>query len=114
MDAIRGDVEELAREIALCLRYCSVTFRGLRPKEVTLTGGQAYDSAMVRLLSEQLGVPCEVGQPLKGIDMSAVDLGGDRRGMFAEWGVCAGLAFLAGECERTSRKSNHEGNRLSA
>jgi len=114
VDAIRGEVEELAREIALCLRYCSVTFRGLRPKEITLTGGQAYDSAMVQLLEDQLGLPCEVGQPLHGVDTSGVDLGGDRRGMLAEWSVCAGLAFRAKECERTSRKDDHERNRLSA
>ena len=114
VDAMRGVVEDLAREIALCLRYCSVTFRGLRPRQVTLTGGQAYDAAMVRLLAEQLGAPCEVGQPLKGIDTSGVDLGGDRRGMLAEWGVCAGLAFRAEEFERNTRKSDHEKNRLSA
>jgi len=114
VDAIRGQVEELAREIALCLRYCSVTFRGLRAREVTLTGGQAYDAEMVKMLGEQLGVPCEVGRPLKGIDLSAVDLGSDRRTMLAEWGVCTGLALRARECERTTRKRDHEGHRLSA
>lgn len=54
LDAIRGPVEALAREISLCLRYCSVTFRGLRPAEVTLTGGEAYDPAVVKLLGECL------------------------------------------------------------
>jgi type IV pilus assembly protein PilM len=114
LDALRGEVADLAREIALCLRYCSVTFRGLHPKQVTVTGGQAYDQAMVQLLSEQLGVECHVGQPLKSVDTSAVDLGADRRGMLAEWNVCAGLAFRCAESERNSRKNSHGRNRLSA
>ncbi|HUT02051.1 MAG TPA: pilus assembly protein PilM [Phycisphaerae bacterium] len=114
LDAVRGQVEELAREVALCLRYCSVTFRGLRAKRVTMTGGQAYDPAMVRLLGEQLGVECVIGQPLRGVDTSGVDLGGDRRGMLAEWAVCAGLAFRPEESERGGRKRSHEADRLPA
>ncbi|HUU60291.1 MAG TPA: hypothetical protein VMZ50_12160, partial [Phycisphaerae bacterium] len=91
-DALRGEVEALAKEIALCLRYCSVTFRGLRPDRVTLTGGEAYDPAVRNLLQENLGIECVLGQPLKGIDVSDVDFENDRRATLAEWAVCAGLA----------------------
>ena len=91
-DAVRAEIEMLGKEIALCLRYCSVTFRGLRPEEITLTGGQAHDPAVVNLLSEHLNLPCRVGLPLKGIDLSSVDLGSDRRATLAEWALCAGLA----------------------
>lgn len=114
IDAVRGKVEELGREIALCLRYCSVTFRGLRPRRVMLTGGQAYDPAVMKLLGEQLNVECHVAQPLRGIDTSGADLGGDRRGMLAEWNLCTGLAFRSAQYERSVRKSDHERNRLSA
>ena len=114
VDAVRGKVEELGREIALCLRYCSVTFRGLRPKRVMMTGGQAYDPAVMKLLGEQLNIECQIAQPLRGIDTSAVDLGSDRRGMLAEWNLCAGLAFRSAEYERTARKINNEPDRLSA
>jgi len=113
-DAVRGVVEDLARELALCLRYCSVTFRGLRPARVILTGGQSYDPALVSLLADNLGIECEVGQCLKGVDTSRVDLGGDRRGMLAEWSVCAGLAFQNMSSERSLRKVEHAGRRLSA
>jgi len=114
LDAVRGEVEELAREIALCLRYCSVTFRGVRPRRVIMTGGQAYDPAMAHLLGEQLGVDCRIGHPLKGIDTSGVDFGSDRRGVLAEWSVCAGLAFRCAEFERSLRKGKDETSRLSA
>ena len=114
VDAVRGKVEELGREVALCLRYCSVTFRGLRPKRVMLTGGQAYDPAVMKLLGEQLNIECQIAQPLRGIDTSSADLGGDRRGMLAEWNLCAGLAFRSAQYERTARKINNEQDRLSA
>ena len=92
-DAVRGEVEALAREIALCLRYCSVTFRGLRSRRITLTGGETYDRALVDLLTGQLGTPAVVGEPLRGVDISGVDLGANRRGTATEWALCAGLAF---------------------
>ncbi len=114
VDAVRGKVEELGREVALCLRYCSVTFRGLRPKRVMMTGGQAYDPAVMKLLGEQLNIECQIAQPLRGIDTSVADLGGDRRGMLAEWNLCAGLSFRSAQYERTARKINNEQDRLSA
>jgi len=91
-DAVREELEALAKEISLCLRYCAVTFRGLRPEKVLITGGEAYDPAVCELLSEQLNLQCRIGRPLKGIDVSVVDLGADRREMLSEWAVCSGMA----------------------
>ena len=109
-DAIRGEVDLLGKEIALCLRYCSVTFRGVRPSGVVLTGGEAHDPAVVSLLGEHLNMPCSVGQPLRGIDVSAVDLGGDRRSNLAEWTLCAGLAARDSEMP-AERSEDEDGNR---
>jgi type IV pilus assembly protein PilM len=114
LDAIRGQVEEIAREVALCLRYCSVTFRGLRPSRVTLTGGEAYGPAVVKLLDEYLDYECEVGQPLKGIDLSQVTLAGDRRGVLTEWSVAAGLALRTLIDTEPERKGADAPSRLSA
>jgi len=113
-DAVRGELEALGREIALCLRYCSVTFRGLRAERIILTGGQAYDPSVVKLLSEQLGIECVIGQPLQGISLSGVTFGGNRRGMLSEWTICAGLSvrFLGDGDQRDD--AEHEQRRLSA
>jgi len=113
-DAIRGEAEALAKEVHLCLRYCSVTFRGLRPGRITLTGGESYDPALRDLLKEQLGMECGVGQPLRGIDVSGVDLGADRRGVLAEWAVCAGLALRCVALPGEGQEEEHEQHRLSA
>ncbi len=113
-DAIRAEVEELAREIALCLRYCSVTFRGLRAREVVVTGGQAYDRSIVKLLGEQLGIECVVAHPLRGVDVSRVPFGGNRRGMLSEWALCAGLAMRDIDPAETIPETDHGPRRLSA
>lgn len=92
-DAIREQVEALGREISQCLRYCSVTFRGLRPRKITLSGGEACNRRLVESLNEYLDCECVVGQPLRGIDLGGVEMGGERRGELAGWSVAAGLAI---------------------
>lgn len=112
-DAVRGEVESLAKEIALCIRYCSVTFRGLRCTTATVTGGEAYDPAVCELLSRHLGMPIEVGQPMKGFGIGSLQLG-NRRGMLAEWTVCAGLAIRGMEPEPAKKDGDDGESRLSA
>jgi type IV pilus assembly protein PilM len=114
LDAIRGPVEALAREISLCLRYCSVTFRGLRPVSITLTGGEAYGPALVKLLNECLDFECVVGEPLQRIDMGSISLGSDRRGTLTEWSVATGLALRGLVYGENARTGGDEGSRLSA
>ena len=92
-DAVRGKVEELAREITLCLRYCSVTFRGLRPNTVLMAGGQIYDPAVTELLGENLGIECNLAQPMRGIDVSRIKPGMGRGTPMCEWAVATGLAM---------------------
>ena len=113
-DAVRAELESLAREVALCLRYCSVTFRGIRPESVTVTGGQAYDPSVLKLLSEQLGVDCQVGKPLWGVELpdSVPEL--DRRGAMPEWALCVGLAMRETEGKDIGQELGPREHRLSA
>ncbi len=113
-DALRVEVEALSKEVALCLRYCSVTFRGLRSQNVIVTGGQACDPNVVKLLSEQLGVECVVGQPLRSLDVSSVAFGGDRRAAMPEWALCTGLALRQIEAGASVTDVKNARNRLSA
>ncbi len=113
-DAVRGSVEALAREISLCLRYCSVTFRGLRPAEITLTGGEAYDPAVAKLLGQCLDCRCVVGRPLEGVEISGVDLGEDRRSVLTEWSVATGLALHGLWAGGTVGTWSHERDRVPA
>lgn len=113
-DAIRPLAEDLAREVSLCLRYHAVTFRGSKPDGVTLVGGESYDPNVVRLLQESLGVPCEPGNPLRGVELSRVDLGANRRGRLSEWALATGLALRNLPLSNRVREAGDEADRLSA
>jgi type IV pilus assembly protein PilM len=91
-DATRGIMEELGREIALCLRYCSVTFRGQRASRVKLIGGEAADADLLAALQTVLPIPAEAGRPLHSIDTSRMKPT-DRRGTMSEWAVAVGLGL---------------------
>jgi type IV pilus assembly protein PilM len=91
-DAARSTMEELGREIALCLRYYSVTFRGQRPQKVKLIGGEAADPLLLGVLNASLGIPVEAGRPLFSVDTSRMD-SSDRIGFGSEWATAFGLAL---------------------
>jgi type IV pilus assembly protein PilM len=95
-DATRSPIEELGREISLCLRYYSVTFRGHRPTRLRLVGGEACDPQLQSLLNAALVIPVEVGRPLFSVGTSRMKPT-DRRGSMCEWALALGL------CLRTTR-----------
>lgn len=91
-DATRSTIEELAREIALCLRYYSVTFRGHRPGKVRLVGGEAGDPQLLSILGAALPIPVETGRPLLSVNTDAMKAQ-ERRGYLSEWAVALGLGL---------------------
>jgi type IV pilus assembly protein PilM len=91
-DATRSAMEELGREISLCLRYYSVTFRGQRPTRLRLVGGEAWDPQLQSLLNAALVIPVEVGKPLYSVDTSKMRPN-DRRGSMCEWALALGLGL---------------------
>ena len=113
-DAVRPGVEELARELSLCLRYCAVTFRGCKPEDMILLGGEAYDPCLRELISEYTSIPCRIGRPLQGLDLSQVELGSDHRGPLCEWAVASGLALRDLFAGSKGREGSNGRHRLSA
>lgn len=92
VDATRHTMEELSREVSMCLRYYSVTFRGHRPSKVRLTGGESCDSLLQGVLNSALTIPVEVGRPLYSVDTSRMRAA-DRRGTMCEWTLAFGLSL---------------------
>ncbi|HVX84589.1 MAG TPA: pilus assembly protein PilM [Phycisphaerae bacterium] len=89
-DAVRTPLEELARELDMCMRYFAVTFRGTRPDVIHLVGRQADLPQVGSILSAALGVRMEAAQPLRGV----AELGDVARpDRSAEWAVAAGLSL---------------------
>ncbi len=91
-DATRGAIEELGREISLCLRYYAVTFRGQRPSRLRLVGGEASGGQLQHLLAASLAIPVETTRPLFSVDTSRL-APADRHGMMCEWAMAFGLSL---------------------
>jgi type IV pilus assembly protein PilM len=91
-EAMNGAIEELAREISLCFRYCAVTFRGKRPGRVIFTGGNAHEQALLDALKRHMTIEVEVAKPLGSFDTSDVNLA-DESGLHCEWAVAVGLSL---------------------
>ena len=96
-EAVCAVAENLAREVALCLRYYTVTFRGKRVERAVFAGGGAYEDILLDVLRRQLAVEIEVAEPLRGFDLSNgkanVNFYGDRRGLLCEWAVAVGISL---------------------
>ncbi len=85
-EAIRPGLDQLASELSMCVRYFSVTFRGQPISQVVLSGGEASDT-LLEWISGRLGLPCELGNPLRSFSNTAP---ANRAG---QWDVAAGLAL---------------------
>ncbi|MFN0021543.1 MAG: pilus assembly protein PilM [Pirellulaceae bacterium] len=85
-EATRGIIDRLGGELALCVRYHSVTFRGQPLARVVLGGGEATPQ-LAESIGKILNLKCELSDPFRDLPMPR-DLG--RRGL---WDVAAGLAL---------------------
>ncbi len=91
-NAIKPAIEQLSKEVALCLRYHSVTFRAERPDHITIAGDGA-NPTVAAILSESLQVPVVVGKGLNaGACESAFDAVELETGL-PQWTTALGLAM---------------------
>ncbi|HEY4329707.1 MAG TPA: pilus assembly protein PilM [Phycisphaerae bacterium] len=89
-DATRAPLEELARELDMCMRYYVVTFRDARPEIISIAGRQAAFAHVRENLAATLGLQVEEAQPLRGVAELGDAARPDRSG---EWAVAAGLSL---------------------
>jgi type IV pilus assembly protein PilM len=85
-EATRPVLERLMSELAMCVRYHSVTFRGQPIARVVVSGGEATQP-LVEALSKHLDVKAELSDPFRSLP-TVPNLG--RKG---QWDVAAGLAM---------------------
>ncbi|MBC24319.1 MAG: hypothetical protein CMJ32_10445 [Phycisphaerae bacterium] len=109
-DATRGILQELAREISLCLRYYGVTFRGTPPLGVILSGAEALephlDEAIAEATSLQVDHDDNIGS-LKRLYGSGIS---PRLGFGAghsSWSAAIGLALRGVQEESSERRDEH-------
>lgn len=85
-EATRPVVDRLLGELAMCVRYHSVTFRGQPLERLVLGGGEA-SAQLLEVFQKRLGLKCELSDPLR-LFQTAVN-----RGRLGQWDVAAGLAL---------------------
>lgn len=86
-------VEEMAREIGLCLRYYSVTFRGRRPEEAWVVGGESGNAWLWMKLCEEVGLKPSPNDPLASLDLAPVHAAVGGPDKWVGWSVAVGLAL---------------------
>jgi type IV pilus assembly protein PilM len=91
-DATRSVMENLTREISLCLRYHSVTFRGQRPLKVRVSGGEGGDQQLLSMLQSVLAIPVESARPLFNVECAKMHAF-DRHKPSGEWAIAMGLGL---------------------
>jgi type IV pilus assembly protein PilM len=85
-DAMRPVIERLSSELAMCVRYHSVTFRGQPIVRLVVSGGEATP-ALLEVLAKHLDMKAELSDPFRTLP-TIPNLG--RR---SQWDVAAGLAL---------------------
>lgn len=94
--AVRPAIAELGREIALCLRYYGVTFRGPRPAQASVVGGGSGEPWLIHMLAESTGIRLDQPCPVSQIDFGTLQstLAPDERDA-RRWALAAGLSLRA-------------------
>jgi type IV pilus assembly protein PilM len=94
-EAVRGEIESLAAELLMCVRYHSVTFRGNRISRALLFGGEG-DAQLAAQFSSRIDIPCELADPFQGSDISPEVEQQIKTSPRGQWVVALGL------CARTN------------
>jgi type IV pilus assembly protein PilM len=93
VDTLHTTAEQLAAEIALCLRYYTVTFRGKRVERAVLAGGGVHETALMDVLRHHLAIETEVAEPLRGFVNSRDDGNADRQILSSGFALAVGLSL---------------------
>jgi type IV pilus assembly protein PilM len=92
-DCMRSVADAMAREVSLCARYYTVTFRGHRIERVLVSGGGGYEPLLLAGIQAQVGSDVEPARPLRGMGGCADRANDPSRGGGLEWALALGLAF---------------------
>lgn len=92
-ETLKPSLEQLSAEIALCLRYCGRTFRGMSCTEITAVGGEAYNQEILDFIGRQVSVPVQIGRPMQNVHIPEHISDVDRRTGLPEWTTVLGLAL---------------------
>ena len=99
LEALRPVMDDLAREVGLCLRYYGVTFRGQRPDQAMLVGEEAVGSWFGPQFNEGAGINMIVTDPLENVDQTSSAHPTPQTICSGTWTVAAGLSMYGSSAD---------------
>jgi len=116
-EAVRPLLSECAHNVLMCLRYAAVTFRGLTPCQIVLTGSNGSEPG----LADQIATACQVPVQLDDEQGSLARLEEDLRAMLPHdqgtagaWVAAAGMSLRGFESAPGKRTSTPSTERSAA
>jgi len=92
-DAVVAAAEQLAKELSLCLRYYTVTFRGKRVERAVVAGGGAQEKILLDVLRRHLSIEVEPAEPLRGLDPGSTKCEGPGNRSPVDLALAVGLSL---------------------
>ncbi|MAT81514.1 MAG: hypothetical protein CMJ29_07705 [Phycisphaerae bacterium] len=105
-ESLRPLLEELAREVLMCLRYYGVTFKGQRPGRLMLTGAEACEPGLASAIAQRCSMSVEMDDERATLQRLETSLLGTRMnncGPASAWAVSAGLSLRSLAATRRRR-----------
>ena len=116
-EAIRPMTAELAHQVLLCLRYASVTFRGLTPQRLISTGKHGHEPALLEALEATCGVSVHVDDAQDSLSDLRSGLATTLQrepDMVGAWAAAAGLSLRGLQTSKRSRRSGARPGKVAA
>ncbi len=114
-EAVRPLMGELAKDVALCLRYYGVTFRGKPAYQIVLTGGEALEPHLAAMLRTACKLPVVFDDEPETLASLLPGIGTILHrtpGTASQWAVAAGLSIR--NLERADARLNERSEVRSA
>jgi type IV pilus assembly protein PilM len=92
-DALVLAAEQLAKELSLCLRYHTVTFRGKRVERAVVAGGGAQEKVLLDVLQRHLSIAVEAAEPFRGLDVGQIRCGDEDSRSSVDLALAIGLSL---------------------
>lgn len=107
-ESVRPLMNELARELTMCLRYYGVTFRGAPPRQIILAGGDCLEPKLKDTLSAACNIEIcfdDEVETLQQLYPMICEKLRDTAGAAGDWAVGAGLSMRAMLQKRAERRT---------
>ncbi len=92
-DALVSAAEQLAKELSLCLRYHTVTFRGKRVERAVVAGGGAREKVLLEVFQRHLSIAVEPADPFRALDPGDTQGSDDCSRSAADLALAIGLSL---------------------